>query len=97
MNVVTPLPAVNSFLGRVGAAVSSARHSLLNAQRRMNKDADQARRDEQLSVDKYVLLSTKSLRLFHVDRQKMLSKYLGPFVVQSGRVLWHMNYACLHQ
>ncbi|DBA67050.1 TPA: hypothetical protein ACH3X2_001382 [Trebouxia sp. C0005] len=51
----------------------------------MNKDADQARRDEQLSVDKYVLLSTKSLRLFHVDRQKMLSKYLGPFVVQSGR------------
>ena len=50
----------------LGVAVSSACDSLLNAQRCMSRDADQARRDELLSVGEYVLLSSKFLRLFHV-------------------------------
>ena len=58
VNVVTPLPAANSLVGRVSAAVSSAGESLLNAQQRMSRNADQARRDEQLSVGEYVLLSS---------------------------------------
>ncbi len=74
VDVVTPLPAANAFVGRVNAAVSSARDSLLNAQRCMSKDADRARRDKQLSVGEYVLLSTKFLRLFHVGRKKLLNK-----------------------
>ena len=39
VNVVTPLPAAKSFIGRVSAVVSSARDSLLNAQQRMSKNA----------------------------------------------------------
>ena len=85
VDVVTSLPAANSFVGRVNAAVSSARDSLLNAQQRMSKDADRARRDEQLSVSEYVLLSTKFLRLFHVGRKKLLNRYLGPFEILSRK------------
>jgi len=85
VSVVTPLPAANSFVGRVSAAVSSRRDSLLNAQRHMSKDADQARHDEQLSVGEYMLLSTKFLRLFHVGREKLLNKYLGPFEILSRK------------
>ena len=51
----------------------------------MSKNADQARRDEQLSVGEYVLLSTKFLRLFHVGRKKLLNKYLGPFEILSRK------------
>ena len=51
----------------------------------MSRDADQARRDEPLSVGKYVLLSTKFLRLFHVGRKKLLNKYLGPFEILSRK------------
>ena len=60
-NAVTPLPAANSLVGRVSAAVSSARDSLLNAQQRMSRNADQARHDEQLSVGEYVLLSSTEI------------------------------------
>jgi len=86
VNVVTPLPAANSFVGRVSAPVSSAHDSLLNAQWHMSKDADQARHDEQLSVGEYVLLSPKFLRLFHVGRKKLLNKYLAPFEILSRKV-----------
>ena len=51
----------------------------------MSRDADQARRDEPSSVGKYVLLSTKFLRLFHVGRKKLLNKYLGPFEILSRK------------
>ncbi len=81
VNVVTILPAANSFIGRVRAAVSSARNSLLNAQQCMSTNADQVRRGVQLSVGEYVLLSTKFLRLFHVGRKK-----LGPFEILSRKV-----------
>ena len=93
VDVVTPLPAANSFVGRVNAVVSSARDSLLNAQRRMSKDADQARRDEEFSVGDFVLLSTKFLRLVHVGRKKLLSKYLGPFEILSrkGAVAYELS------
>ena len=65
-NVVTPLPAANSFVGKVSAAVSRARDSLLSAQQCMSKDAGLARRDEQLNVGECVLLASKFVRLFHV-------------------------------
>ena len=81
VDAVTTLPAANSFVGRVNATVSRARDSLLNAQRCMSKDAHQARRDEQLSVGDFVLLTTKFLRLFHVGRKRLLSKFLRPFEI----------------
>jgi len=56
VKIVTPLPAANSFVGTVSAAVSSE-HDLLNAQRCMSKNADQAMHDAQLGVGEYVLLS----------------------------------------
>jgi len=84
-HVVHPLPAANSSVGRVSAAVSSAHDSLLNAQRRMSKDADQAMCHEQLTVAECVLLSTKFLRLSHVGRKKLLNKYLGPFEILSRK------------
>ncbi len=59
-NVVNPLPAADSSVGRVSASVSSAHDILLNAQGRMSKDADQAMRHEQLSVGEYVLLNQLS-------------------------------------
>ncbi len=49
MNIVTPLPAANSFVGRMSAALSSE-HDLLIAQRCMSKNADQAMHDAQLGV-----------------------------------------------
>ncbi len=52
----------------------------------MSKYAGLARRDEQLSVGKYVLLSTKFLRLFHVGScltAQLLNKYLGPIEMLS--------------
>ncbi len=88
VSVVTPLPAANSFVWRANAAVSSARDSLLNAQRRMSQDADQARHDEHLIGGGYVLrnmLSTKFLRLFHMGRKKLLNKYLRPFEILSRK------------
>ena len=85
VDVVTPLPAANAFVGRVRDAVSRARDSLLYAQRCMSHDADQARRDEKLEVGEFVLLCTKFLRLSHVGRKKLLSKYLGPFEVMSKK------------
>ena len=94
VDAVTTLPAANSFVRRVNAAiVSRARGSLLNAQRRMRQDADQAKRDEQLSVGDFVLLSTKFLRLFHVGRKKLLSKYLGPFEIlaRKGAVAYELR------
>ena len=93
VDVVTPLPAANSFVGRVSAAVSSARDSLLNAQRRMSRDADKARRDEAFEIGEFVLLSTKFLRMTHVGRQKLLNKYLGPFeiVARKGAVAYALS------
>ena len=93
VDAVTTLPAANSFVGRVNATVSRARDSLLNAQRRVSKDADQARRDEQLSVGDFVLLSTKFLRLFHVGRKKLLSKYLGTseILARKGAVAYELR------
>ena len=85
VDAMTPLPAANSFVGRVSAVISSARDSLLNAQRRMSADADKARRDEQFEVGEFVLLSTKFLRLPHVGRKKLLNKYLGPFEIVSRK------------
>ena len=59
----------------------------------MSKDADQARRDEQLSVGDFVLLSTKFLRLFHVGRKKLLSKYLGTseILARKGAVAYELR------
>ena len=85
VDVVTPLPAANAFVGRVWDALSCAHSSLLYAQRRMSEHAVKARRDEQLEVGDYVLLSTKFLRLFHLGRKKLLSKYLGPFEVMTKK------------
>ncbi len=69
VNVVTRLPAANSSVGSVSAAVSSACDSLLDEERRMSEDADESRRDEQLSLGEYVLLSTSFLKLVHVWAQ----------------------------
>ena len=80
MNVGPPLPAGNSSVGRVTTAVSSAGGSLLNT-RRMSKDADQARHDEQMSVGKSVLLSTKVSEVIYVGWKKVLHKHLGPFEI----------------
>lgn len=93
VDVNTPLPAANAFVGRVRDAVSRARDSLLYAQRRMSHDADKARRAEQLEVGEFVLLSTKFLRLFHLGRKKLVSKYLGPFEVlaRKGAVAYELR------
>ena len=42
VDVVTPWPAADAFVGRVRDAVSRAHDSLLYAQRHMSHDADQA-------------------------------------------------------
>ena len=85
VDVVTPLPAANAFVGRMMDAVSRARASLLYAQHRMSHDADQASRNEKLEVGGFVLLSTKFLPLSHLGRNKLLSKYLRPFEVMSKK------------
>ena len=83
--VIASLPTTTGFVGRVRDAVSRARDSLLYAQRRMSHDADKARRAEQLEVGEFVLLSTKFLRLFHLGRKQLVSKYLGRFEVLSRK------------
>ena len=85
VDVHTPLPAANVFVGRVRYAVSRARDSLLYAQRRMSHDADKARRAEQLEVGEFVLLSTKFLRLFHLGHEKLVNRNLGSFEVLASK------------
>ena len=85
VELVSPLPAANAFVGRVRDTVSRALDSLRFAQIRMSEHADQARRDEQLAVGEFVLLSTKYLRLFHLGRKKLMAKYLGPFEILSRK------------
>jgi len=58
MNTVTPLSAATLLVGRVSVAVDSEHDSLV-AQRCMSKTVVQAMHDAQLSVDEFVLLSTK--------------------------------------
>ena len=58
MNTVTPLTAATLLVGRVSVAVDSEHDSLV-AQRCMSKNVVQAMHDAQLSVDEFVLLSTK--------------------------------------
>ena len=50
---------------------------MLNAQQCMSRHADKARRDNGFEIGEFVLLSTKSLRMTHVGRHKLLNKYLG--------------------
>lgn len=71
VDLVTPLPAANAFVGRVRDVVARACDSLLFAGRRMAANADQHRRDEQLEVGEFALLSTKFLRLFHIGRKSL--------------------------
>lgn len=90
VDVITPLPAADSFVVRVRDAVSHASDYLLYAQRTMSHDADMAWRAQQLEVDECVLLSdsrqsTKFLTLFHLGRRALVSKYLGPFEVLSRK------------
>ena len=93
VDAVTTLPAAISFVGRVNATVTRARDSLLHAQQRMSEDADQARRDEQLSVGDWVLLSTKFSAFVSCGQQNAVSKYLGPFEIlaRKGTVAYELR------
>ena len=95
LNVLTSLLAAKSFIRSVSAVMSTA-HGSLNAQSCTSEDADQSRRDAQLSVGEHES-STKFMRLFHVG-WKLLNKCLGPSQVLSMKsvVVYEMRLlACM--
>ncbi len=97
LNVLTSLLAAKSFIRSVSAVMSTA-HGSLNAQSCTSEDADQSRRDAQLSVGEHESLSTKFMRLFHVGWKKLLNKCLGPSQVLSMKsvVVYEMRLlACM--
>jgi len=98
LNVLTSLLAAKSFIRSVSAVMSTAHGSSLNAQSCTSEDADQSRRDAQLSVGEHESLSTKFMRLFHVGWKKLLNKCLGPSQVLSMKsvVVYEMRLlACM--
>ncbi len=87
LNVVTSLLAAKSFVRSVSADVCTAHGFSLNAQSCTSEDADQARRDLQLSVGEHELLSTTLMRLLHVGWKTLLNKCLGPSQVLSMKTV----------
>ena len=76
-------PTAADRIAQLHAALAQAKSSLQRAQQRQAHYADQHRRELTFVVGDSVLLSTEHLTLKDKDRtKKLLSKYIGPFVVK---------------
>ena len=92
VNVVCKLPAVNSFVGKINAAIAHAKDSLKYAQMRMSSDYDAKHRAESFQVGEFAYLSPAGLNVSMVGSRKLLSRQLGPFEVieRIGRLAYKL-------
>ena len=91
VNVVCKLPAVNSFVGKINAAIARAKDSLKNAQMRMSSAYDAKHRAESFHGE-FAYLSPAGLNVAMVGSRKLLSRQLGPFEVveRIGRLAYKL-------
>jgi len=79
------VPAAMEYVQNVQKAIKDAKMLLLKAQQRQKASADSTRRNIQFKGGQEVLLSTENIRLKTPGTQKLLPRYIGPFVVKSRK------------
>jgi hypothetical protein len=75
-------PAATGYVQEVQAAVKKARDLLQAVQQRQKSYADSKRRPLTFKEGDKVLLSTEHIRLKSVGTQKLLPRFIGPFVIE---------------
>jgi len=77
----TRVPSAANLMESIQQIITSAKQSLLKAQDRQKKYADNHRRDFRLIIGDKVLLSTKNLPMRKGFSKKLLPRFIGPFTV----------------
>jgi hypothetical protein len=86
-SVVDTVPAAMEYVQGIDQAVKEAKLLVQKAQQRQKAHADTARRAVKFSVGQEVLLSTENIRLKTPGAQKLLPRFIGPFVIKSQKSL----------
>lgn len=80
-NAARKVPATLNFLGKMNAAMEEAKVSLLAAQQRQKRYADEHRKEVQFRVGQHVHLSTQNLQLKEGQAKKLSRRFVGPFEI----------------